>query len=344
MPWVHLHVNQNGRVSPCCNSNRYLGNVKDTAIQEIWEGDAFQQLREQFKHDVPDKRCTHCYRIEASDKKSLRQLTNEKYKEYLKLVDEGNPRPIYWDIRFSNICNFKCTTCWHGNSSSWFMANSKQNASDQRVIKAFADSFDELNTFIDDVTEIYFAGGEPLIMDEHYRVLEELDKRHLHHVNIRYNTNFSVLDYKGSHVLDWWKKFNQVHVSASIDAAFELGESIREGFVWEQFIQNRRRMIKETPQVYFEISPTVSNLNIHAIAPLHRYLVEEELLAVDHIYLNILERPNHYNMRTLTDAQKQQAVEDIEEHLAWLTQFNAKKTTLEEFRGLMSYLLILSKA
>ena len=232
MPWVHLHVSQNGRVSPCCNSNRYLGNVQEHSIEEVWKNDEFEKIREQFKNNIPDKRCGHCYNIERSGKPSLRQITNNKYQNKVEWVKQNTPHPIYFDIRYSNICNFRCKTCWHGNSSAWFEEGSKRNASEDRIIRAFTNSFEELFEYIDEVEEIYFAGGEPLIMEEHYQILEELEKRELFDIQLRYNTNFSVLDYKGKLVLDAWNKFSNVHVSASIDAAEQLGSEIREGFSW----------------------------------------------------------------------------------------------------------------
>ena len=68
LPWIHLHISQNGRVSPCCNNNRYLGNVKEQSIAAIWSGKKFDATREQFKNDIPDKKCSHCYNIEKSGK------------------------------------------------------------------------------------------------------------------------------------------------------------------------------------------------------------------------------------------------------------------------------------
>jgi len=338
LPWIHLHVAQNGRVSPCCNNNRYLGNVQEQYVKDIWEGEKFEALREQFANNIPDKRCAHCYNIEKSGKKSLRQISNKKYTKNLIRVEENNPEPIYLDIRFSNICNFKCKTCWHGNSSAWFEEGSKRNASDERIIKAFTNSFDELFKYLDDVKEIYFAGGEPLIMEEHYQILEELERRELFDIELRYNTNFSNLNFKDKNILNIWKKFNKIHVSASIDAAFKLGQEIREGFNWEQFIANRKQMIDVAPEIYFEITPTISSLNINWIGELHQLLVEENLMELNHIYLNILERPRHFNIQSLSKAEKLEAKNSIVKHEKWLKKNCASTKIMEEFENLHSYL------
>jgi radical SAM protein with 4Fe4S-binding SPASM domain len=338
LPWIHLHISQNGRVSPCCNNNRYLGNVQENSINEIWKGKKFEELREQFKNNTPDKRCKHCYNIEASGKESMRQISNQKYAKELMRVEENNPEPIYLDIRFSNICNFKCKTCWHGNSSAWFVEGSKRNASDERIIKAFTNSFEDIYTYLDDVQEIYFAGGEPLIMEEHYQVLGELEKRKLFDIELRYNTNFSNLNFKDQNILEIWKKFKKVHVSASIDATFELGAEIREGFNWEQFIENRKELLTKCPEVYFEIAPTVSTLNIFNLPELHQELVNQNLIEVNHIYLNFLERPIEFNLKSLSTENKQKVKILILNHLNWLNKNGAGTAIVYQFKTLLNYL------
>lgn len=335
LPWVHLHVSQNGRVSPCCNNNRYLGNVKQSSIKEIWKGRAFEELRKQFRNDIPDKRCSHCYNIEASGKESMRQLSNQKYIKELNKVNDT--KPIYLDIRFSNICNFKCKTCWHGNSSAWFEEGSKNNASNKRVTKAFTGNFKDLFLYLDDVKEIYFAGGEPLIMEEHYQILEELEKRELFNVELRYNTNFSNLNYKDKSILHIWKKFKKVHVSASVDAAFKLGEEIREGFNWKQFIENRKQMLNICPEIYFEISPTVSTLNIFDLSSLHQELVNNNFLNINHIYLNFLERPKQFNIKTLSNKEKILVKNMIKKHIHWLQEHEANSNIIAQFNNLILY-------
>ncbi len=325
-------------MSPCCNNKRYLGNVQEQSIKDIWKGKKFEELRTQFQNNIPDKRCSHCYNIEKSGKQSLREISNYKYKKDLIRIEENNPEPIYLDIRFSNICNFKCKTCWHGNSSAWFEEGSKRNASNERIIKAFTNNFEELFDFINNVEEIYFAGGEPLIMEEHYQILEELERRELFDIELRYNTNFSNLNFKDKNILEIWKNFKNVHVSASIDASHELGTEIREGFNWEQFIINRKEMLAVCPEIYFEITPTVSLLNINNLPTLHQELVNSEFLGINNIYLNILERPLHFNIQQLESNQKLESETILKNHIKWLKERKGSHKTIKDFEDIIQYL------
>ena len=118
---------------------------------------------------------------------------------------------------------------------------------------------------IDDVEQIYFAGGEPLMMKEHYFILDELEKRKRFDVRLIYNTNFTVTSLKDRDVFSYWKKFDSVSVGASLDGMGKHGEYIREGTNWGEVELNRRRMMQECPNADFYISATLSILNASLI-------------------------------------------------------------------------------
>jgi sulfatase maturation enzyme AslB (radical SAM superfamily) len=91
------------------------------------------------------------------------------------------------------------------------------------------DMWEQLQPHIPYLEQIYFAGGEPLMMEEHYRILKELVKREMFDVKLIYNTNFSRLTLKDDNVLDYWKLFNNVSIGASLDGMGPRAEYIRKG-------------------------------------------------------------------------------------------------------------------
>ena len=169
----------------------------------------------------------------------------------------------YWDIRFSNICNFACRSCGTWFSSNWYEDHIKINGAPPnhakiiKVGRSTDDMWEQLLESFDYAEQFYFAGGEPLIMEEHYRILKELDKRKMYHVRLIYNTNFSRLKFKDMDVLELWNKFDSVSIGASLDAEGKRGELMRTGTVWEKAVANRKRMLEVCPQVDFYISSTV---------------------------------------------------------------------------------------
>src|ERR1051325_9408309 len=79
------------------------------------------------------------------------------------------------------------------------------------------------------VGRMHFAGGEPLVMDEHYRVLDYLISIGKTDVTLSYNTNFSMLRYKKYNIVELWNKFKRVEVWASLDGMGEQGDYHRKG-------------------------------------------------------------------------------------------------------------------
>ena len=145
MPWIHLYVDTNGNAKACCNASITYGNVNKESIESIWNGDSIKKFRKNLLEGHKDKRCASCFKREAVNKSSIRTETLAKYKSYLEWLpgtsSDGTckqSKPVYLDIRYSNVCNLKCRTCWHGASSSWFNDAKllKTNFGDKALIQA----------------------------------------------------------------------------------------------------------------------------------------------------------------------------------------------------------------
>lgn len=326
MPWLHLYVDTGGKAKACCNTSITYGSVRNQAVEEIWNGDKINSFREKLLKGEKDKRCAICYNKEAAGKSSIRTETLEKYRSIIPAVlkNEKSLKPIYLDIRFSNVCNLKCRTCWHGASSSWFEDAKvlKNNFGDKAIIKATTNNqklIGDLISYSDSIEEIYFAGGEPLLMEEHYALLDELLEKKETKTLIRYNTNLSQLKLKNNFAIDYWKQFENVQLSVSIDGVGEEVELIRKGLKWKVFIANLKLVKNKCPHVKIEIAPTVSVFNVFTLSNLHQYFYNKGLIkSVNDIYLNLLERPNYYNIQVLPEEKKRIVQTILEGHILWV--------------------------
>ncbi|MFT4760348.1 MAG: radical SAM protein with 4Fe4S-binding SPASM domain [Paraglaciecola sp.] len=302
MPWIHFHVSNNGTAKACCVANIPYGNINEQNLEEIWNGEAINKLRDKFVKGEADKRCAQCIHREAAGGKSIRQETFERFSE-VQILNNPIELPIYFDIRFSNVCNFRCRTCWHGASSKWF-ADAKvlgTNLGEKAILK----NINDFNNFIKktgdallNAQEIYFAGGEPLATEEHYLLLEWLIENKATNVRLRYNTNFSMLHFKRWKVLEMWAHFPKVEILASIDASEDLGEYIRKEMVWATILDNREK-IRALPHLDFQLAPTVSILNIAHLPTLYLESLQSKMIEVDDFYINILEQPFYYNIQAM---------------------------------------------
>jgi MoaA/NifB/PqqE/SkfB family radical SAM enzyme len=307
LPWIHFHVGDDGNAKACCIANIPFGNINTQDFDSIWNGDSINSLRKKFALNIPDNRCAQCIKLEEAGGKSIRQETFEKFNHMD--ISYDHPKPIYFDIRFSNVCNLKCRTCWHGASSSWFEDAKKlgTNKSQKAIIKNIHDYNNfivKLGPHLLHAEEIYFAGGEPLVTEEHYQLLEWLIEHQKTHIKLRYNTNFTFLKFKNYDILKIWDHFENIELMASIDATGDLNSYIRSGSQWDKIINNFKK-IKHHPKIKFKISPTVSVLNIEHLIELYQTSSQLQMITEKDLYINILERPIHYNIQTLSLNEKQ---------------------------------------
>lgn len=180
------------------------------------------------------------------------------------------------------------------------------------------DIWEQLIFHLDHVEQIYFAGGEPLMMEEHYKILEELERREKFHVRLIYNTNFTHVKLKDRWVFDYWKKFDSVAVGASLDAMGPRAEYIRKGTDWHSVEKNREKMLRDCPNVDFYISPTLSILNALHVPDFHQDWVRKGLIKAQDLNVNILQNPVHLRIDIAPEAYKNKIEAKIKEHMAWL--------------------------
>jgi hypothetical protein len=187
-------------------------------------------------------------------------LFRHKYDDIAQTTDESGyttMKPVSWDYRFSNLCNFKCRTCGDMLSSAW-ETEQKQNEmtdwsnpknnwmrpeirtqisafQDQQIEAEFAQAVEEHR-----VEEIYWVGGEPLMYEQHWRYMKLIvELNDGGRVYARYNTNLSRVDYRGCNLYrDILSCIRDWQICASLDGTGATGEYIRTGLDYAQFRNN----------------------------------------------------------------------------------------------------------
>lgn len=331
-PWVHCHVTTSGEVRPCCLSPARYGSFKERTLDEIWQGQEIRQFRAAHLSGRKVAGCERCYDAEKVGAFSMRKNANEYFGERAReWVEATTPdgdaplaRPVDYDIRFSNICNFKCRSCYHASSSSWYKDHVAIHGAPngpKAIIRAFDSSsefWSAFGGFVDDIEKIYFAGGEPLLQDEHYEVLRALHERGRHDVFIFYNTNFSTLDYRGTDVTHLWRHFNNLTVAASLDSSGARAELMRHGQSWQRVLENRERLRRECPQVSFRVACTVSALNVWHLPDFHRELIESGFIEPAELDINIAHYPPKNSVQVLPVELKREVEARLDAHMQWL--------------------------
>lgn len=366
-PWIHVNILPDGGVTPCCEFNRVdknnqikndigffektnilpcFGSLHKNSLKEIWNNQKFKDFRLDMINGNESNGCINCYRDEINGKLSYRQILNDKFKHHFDKVqlteNDGTfeyLNLIYWDFRFDNNCNFKCRMCGPELSSSWVNEVKKNFDIDYSVPKLnFDQHLEDIDPLLDIVEEIYFAGGEPLISEEHYKILKKLIKHKKYHIPINYNTNFSILTYKNIHIFDIWKKFKNVNVNISVDGIGDRGELIRNGFKWNDFVSNVIDLKEKAHCVKFIITATVQALNCLHIFDLHKELFSLGIIDnVDDFTFSYVLEPNFLSISIIPDDLRKEVCNKTVEHIKNFLIPNNSTTSIENFNSLINF-------
>jgi len=353
LPWIHLHAWPDGRAYPCClgKAAHPVGNFKEKSMREIWNDAPMRDMRGNMLNDRPCLECGDCYEQEAAGFTSMRNNSNKSFGHHVAEIDNTLPdgslpdmRLHYWDVRFSNICNLKCRSCGSIFSSRWYDDDVKLWGRELRPRVQFAgrheeDVWEQMQEHVEHLDQIYFAGGEPLIMEEHNRILKLLIEKGNTRVRLVYNTNLTELKFKKESVLELWKHFPTICVAASLDDMGDRAAIIRSGTDWAQVEQNIRDLKRECPHIDFMISPTLSIMNIWNFTRFHRYMVESGFIEAKDFNLNILQGPDNYRIDMLPMPIKLQFKQEFEQHIAWLQDKDTIHRAIGGFEGAIAFMI-----
>jgi sulfatase maturation enzyme AslB (radical SAM superfamily) len=311
-----------------------------------------KQIRLNMLNGTKCKECVRCYEKEEKGHDSLRVRSNRDWLEpHWNKVEKTNTdgslddlHIVYLDFRFSNVCNLRCRYCGPELSSNWYAdakASTFNVSPTERIIQIRKDVdgfMEEFDPMLEHIEQIYWAGGEPILMDEHWGIMNRLVEMGKTDIRIFYNTNFTTLEYKGQSVLDLWKNFDNISVGASLDAEGIRGEYQRKGTVWADVEKNIIELRERSPEVDFYISATVSAYNAWHITDFHKSWVEKGYIQPGDWYMNVLLNNERFRMSVLPQGLKAEIKAKWQKHLRWLEpQDNIGRAT-EGYKSAIKFL------
>ena len=275
-PFSHTYISPQSERRLCCASREessYIQQYIDapgeskteynpTTLQEHWNSEHLKSVRRRMLAGEELPECEICNH-NILNLHNYRRYFNETLfpdliEEAIANTDETGyttMQPISFDYRLSNQCNFKCRMCGQQLSSAWETEKRKYNdwspkndpwmvPENRNKIEEFQTTqvLAELEEAIDNKTirEMYWVGGEPLMWPDHWRLMDKMIANGVaKEVVIRYNTNLSRVDWRGKNLFqDYIRHFKRTNICASIDGAGEIGEFIRTGLKWNQWLSN----------------------------------------------------------------------------------------------------------
>ena len=281
-PWLHTYLSPQTERRMCCasrepaqNFQQYIdtgagtGKYIPITLEEHWNSEHMRSVRRRMMAGETLPECEVCNNklLNTSVYRSyFDSLFGHKYNSILDTTDATGyttMKPVSWDYRFSNLCNFKCRMCGDMLSSSWESEQRQNEMIDwgnpknmwmvpevKKQIEQFQDTQieAEFSQAVEEhrVEEVYWVGGEPLMYEQHWRYMQRIiELGDGQNVYARYNTNLSRISYKGidlyndilSRIRDW-------QICASLDGTGPIGEYIRTGLDYNQWLGNFRKGIE----------------------------------------------------------------------------------------------------
>jgi sulfatase maturation enzyme AslB (radical SAM superfamily) len=257
MPWSGLMYNFDGTVKNCIRSDDRLGNIKNTAIQDILLGPKNVAKQINIVNNTPATGCHTCYDLERG--KNGFDIISDRifYIREFKKTPLDTYRPNNFDlqtidVRWSNLCNLACVYCSPEFSSKW--ADELNVRIETPFDSQLASFQDYIFKHASQLKHVYLAGGEPLLMKENLALLEKLNPE----VNLRINTNLSRVD---TGVFDAVCRFKNVHWTVSVETTEQEFEYIRFGGKWSDFLDNLNTIKKLNHKISFNMLWFLLNYN-----------------------------------------------------------------------------------
>jgi MoaA/NifB/PqqE/SkfB family radical SAM enzyme len=326
-------------------------NVSD--FETAWNSNYMKNVRLQMLNGEKPPSCMKCYKEEASGHNSKRMWETNYWSQRVNVdelientsADGGVPPQLaYIDLRFGTKCQLACVMCSPHDSSGWIKDYKKifpevkneslketmqwadkgsTNRSSYNWHKQNPKFWEQFYDQMPSMQQIYFAGGESLIIEEHYEILEYAIKMgYAKDLELRYNSNG--VEWRDD-LFDLWKEFKLVRFHYSVDSIEDMNDYIRYPSEWSRQEQVFHILDKQTSDnVEVTVACAVQALNIYYIPDFIKWKLEQGFSKINMwpfgaggINYHFVYHPAHLNVKVLPDWFKAEVRKKYEEFYPW---------------------------
>jgi hypothetical protein len=347
-------------------------NLNVTDFLTAWNSSYMRNVRRQMLNDEKPRSCMKCFKEEESGHNSKRMWETAYWSQRIdvnKLIDETDesgsvpPNLAYIDLRFGTKCQLACVMCSPHDSSGWvkdwkamfpaveneslketmqWKNKGSYNGSSYNWHKQNPMFWKQFYEQIPNMQQIYFAGGESLIIEEHYEILEECIKQgYAKNLELRYNSNG--VEWRDD-LFDLWKEFKIVRFHYSVDDIFDRNEYIRYPSKWSRTEEVFRILDEKTSDnVEVTVACAVQALNIYYLPDFVKWKVEQNFrkinmwpLGAGMINYHFVYHPAHLNVKILPTWFKQEIRKKYKEFELWM-ETNWSKCIPDQYKNTVTY-------
>ena len=354
-------------------------NLATTSLTEAWNNTYMKTIRKQMLAGEQPSSCIKCFKEEEAGHRSKRQWETDKWVTKLGLDDiigetqeDGSipPKIRYIDLRLGSKCQLACVMCSPHDSSKWIKEHKEifPKIKNERLKysmrweketgklawtggsyawhKKNPMFWEELETQIPTLKQLYWAGGESLIMDEHYELMQKIiDSGHAKNIEVRYNSNG--IEWKPE-LFDMWKEFKKVIFHFSVDSYGDKNHYIRYPSPWKRIV-NQMHKIDDYPHgnLTLTTATTITALSIVYLPEFISWKLQENWKLLNKfptgagmIDLHLAYWPPQLNCKALPKWFKKDITEKYKEFIPWLEKnwklcngVEEKGTSFHEWRS-----------
>ncbi len=347
-PFTGLATREDGAVQVCCRSHP-IGFIHKQSLEEIWNNDSMKRIRSQVLNNERPPECEPCFVLEDQGVESLRQrhIKGEipearinLYPKALEKLQDDYSMPFEiptMELKLNNLCNLKCRMCHPMDSTSWNDWDQVEEfyIKENNIMVKFINDFNlkekpHLDKFEDNPNwwasleknlpyfrRVEFAGGEPLMDPQHYRILEMLAP-YGKEIEIKYATNLTTLGKSNRTIWEYWPQFRSVAVNVSIDGIGLSYEYIRGNASWAELVNNIKQIqqISNISRIVGAVAVQVSNVLV--LDKMIEYFLNDLGIV---FYTHMVKYPNVLSIQVLPEELKKIAVDRLKEIIPRIKDF-----------------------
>lgn len=332
-------------------------NAADDDLTESRNADLMKIMRRNMLNGLWSDECQRCQIEEQSGIKSRRDYEKAVWKEVIPdnvakyTAEDGtldcDAVPVkHYDLRFGNFCNLACRMCGPQDSTGWYQdwiaMYGKDTFEDTHgIVKIkkidgklvsdgyswyMSDSFwQQLEANADNIQQVYMAGGEPLLIEQHYDFLQRcIDMGFAKNIMLEYNTNMTTMPPR---VVNMWQYFRRIKIGASIDGYGSVLEYQRHPARWDKVYENLKRLDAAAGNLSLHFTYTVTAYNLLHITDFMRWKLTDSNLIRFNVYetqpiitYHVAHRPIFANIQILPSEIKDLAKSKLIEFHKWVQQ------------------------
>ncbi|MEQ1722791.1 MAG: SPASM domain-containing protein [Pseudobdellovibrio sp.] len=279
-PFTQMFLYPTGDVFVCCEGGGFLGNVKNSTLDELWNGENAQALRKEFLEGKP-KQCKKNIECRGCNKNYTEQLIDAQ----VQVIAPEPPKVL--DLILNGKCNIDCIMC---------------------EVKTETRSLLDIPNFHTEIVEkvmphaktISLKSGEPFVQKETYWLIDKLQEINPN-CNVRFTTNgqYNFNDKIKSEL----NKIKVEKITFSIDSIYkDTFEKVRAGGSLPKLLKTIEdvkiwlKTEKHHSEVELNGNITLQKENWKDIPETYKYLFDNKIIP----HIIIVEKPEQFSLNSLS--------------------------------------------